>query len=100
MRVAASLSSETQRMARPSFVRWVNWNSTTMTMALMTMVSRVVYSSVTPAKEMPPAVKIWLATLGLGPMAGIAWARFSSSRLMAMAVMRAVILVPFFRTGR
>ena len=49
---------------------------------------------------MPPLPNIWLAILGSGPMAGMAWARFSSSRLMAMAVMSADMLVPFLRTGR
>ena len=39
-------------------------------------------------------------TRGFGPMAGMACARFSSSRLMAMAVMRADMLVPLRRTGR
>ena len=54
----------------------------------------------TPETVMPPLLNIWLAILGSGPMAGMAWARFSSSRLMAMAVMSADMLVPFLRTGR
>ena len=39
-------------------------------------------------------------TRGFGPMAGMACARFSSSRLMAIAVMSADMLVPLRRTGR
>ena len=46
--------------------------SATITTALITIVRIVVYSIVTPPREMPPAAKIRLATLGLGPMAGMA----------------------------
>ena len=68
--------------------------------ALIRMVMMVVYSMVTEPMLMPPEAKIWLDTLGLGPMAGMAWARFSRNRLMAIAVIRAVMAVPVFRTGR
>ena len=57
------------------------------------------YSRVTPPRSTPPEAKIWLETLGLGPMAGMAWARFSRNRLMAMAVIRAVMLVPVLAHG-
>ena len=48
---------------------------------------------------MPPVAKKLLAIFGFGPMAGMAWARFSRKRLMAMAVISAVMFVPFLRTG-
>ena len=55
----------------------------------------------TPPRDIGAVLKISSEiTRGFGPMAGMACARFSSSRLMAMAVMRADMLVPLRRTGR
>ena len=60
----------------------------------------VAHSMVTEPIVMPPEGKIWLATFGFGPMAGIACARFSSISDTAIAVISAVIAVPVLRTGR
>ena len=55
----------------------------------------------TPPMEIGAVLKISSEiTRGFGPMAGMACARFSSSRLMAIAVMSADMLVPLRRTGR
>ena len=99
--VDASLFSDTARMARPSFVFCTKICSAAMTTAAMTIVITAAMFTDTPPRDIGAVLKISSEiTRGFGPMAGMACARFSSSRLMAMAVMRADMLVPLRRTGR
>ena len=99
--VDASLFSDTARMARPSFVFCTKICSAAMTTAAMTIVITAAMFTDTPPMDIGAVLKISSEiTRGFGPMAGMACARFSSSRLMAMAVMRADMLVPLRRTGR
>ena len=99
IRTAACLSSDTQRMALPIRVFCVNRYN-----AHMTSADTMIVMIVALLMDTPPTVIVWVnrvkGTRGSGPMAGMAWARFSRTKLMAIAVINAVRLVPFLRTGR
>ena len=70
-------------------------------MAAMMIVTTAAIFTDTPPMEIGAVLKISSEiTCGFGPMAGMACTRFSSSRLMAIAVMSADMLVPLRRTGR
>jgi branched-chain amino acid transport system substrate-binding protein len=99
--VQSYVKNYTARMARPSFVFCTNSCSAAITMAAMMIVTTAAIFTDTPPMEIGAVLKISSEiTRGFGPMAGMACARFSSSRLMAIAVMSADMLVPLRRTGR
>ena len=98
IKTAACLSSETHLIARPVFVFCVNKNK-----AIMIIAETIIVINVAVFIEKLPIFILSLnniyGTLGSGPIAGIACARFSNMKLIAIAVISEVRLFPRFLTG-